>query len=59
MPAELLFEPRGDGLLFATFVHQGNPVVRAIWAAVEPVHVQVVPRVLGRVARRAAAAAAG
>jgi hypothetical protein len=53
MPAELLFEPRCDGLLFATFVQHGNPMVRAMWAAIAPVHVQVVPRVLGRAARRA------
>jgi hypothetical protein len=53
MPAELLFKPERDKLLFATFVQQGNPLVRAMWAVVMPLHVQVVPRVLGRAARRA------
>jgi hypothetical protein len=51
MPAELLFKPEGDTLLFATFVQQRNPVAKAIWAAVEPGHRRVVPHVLGRAAR--------
>lgn len=50
MPAELLVERRRDGLLFATFVEHGNPVARAIWAGVEPVHVPIVRRLLERVA---------
>jgi hypothetical protein len=51
MPAELLVERRGDGLLFATFVEHGNPVARTIWAGVEAVHVPIVRRLLERVAR--------
>jgi hypothetical protein len=46
MPAELLCQRQADGLLFATFVQHQNPIVRAAWAAVEPVHVQVVPRLI-------------
>ena len=48
MPAELLLERRDDRLLFCTFVEHDNPVVRATWAGVIPVHRQVVPRILGR-----------
>jgi hypothetical protein len=48
MPAELLFEPQEHGLLFATFVHHGNPLVRGVWAGTKPVHQQVVRRVLER-----------
>lgn len=48
LPAQLLFERRGDTLLLATFVQQENPVARAMWAAVAPMHRQVVPRVLER-----------
>ena len=54
MPAELLFERRDGDLLFATLVQHRNPLVRAVWAAVEPLHVQVVRRVLGRAGRAAA-----
>ena len=32
MPAELLFKRERDGLLFATFVQQRNPLARTIWA---------------------------
>ena len=53
MPAELLFKPEGDTLLFATLVRLRNPVVRAVWAAVAPWHRQVVPALLGRAARSA------
>jgi hypothetical protein len=50
MPAELLFEPQGHALLFATFVQHGNPFVRAVWAGTKPVHQQVVRQVLERAA---------
>jgi hypothetical protein len=51
MPAELLFERQQDTLFFATFVQQRNAIARAIWAAVEPMHRQVVPYLLERAAR--------
>jgi hypothetical protein len=52
MPAELLFKPQGEALLFATFVQQRNPIARGVWAVVAPRHRQVVPALLGRAARR-------
>jgi hypothetical protein len=51
MPAELLFKPQQETLLFATFVQQQNPIARALWAAVAPRHRRVVPHLLGRAAR--------
>jgi hypothetical protein len=51
LPGELLFEPRQDALLFATFVQLRNPIARAMWAAVAPRHQQVVPYLLERAAR--------
>jgi hypothetical protein len=53
MPGQLLFQRRGDKLLFATFVQQGNQVARAVWAGVEPVHVPIVRRILEEASRRA------
>jgi hypothetical protein len=49
MPGELLFKRERHGLLFATFVRQGNPVARALWGRVERVHVATVRRLLGAV----------
>lgn len=54
MPAELLFEPEPGGFLFATFVQQDNPVARGVWAAASPRHREIVPRLLGGAAGRAA-----
>jgi hypothetical protein len=54
MPGELLFRREPDGLLFATFIRQGNPVARALWARVAPGHRQVVRSLLARAARREA-----
>lgn len=51
MPAELLFKPEGEQLLFATFVQQRNPMAKAIWSVIAPRHRQVVPYLLGRAAR--------
>jgi hypothetical protein len=51
MPAELLFKPQQDTLLFATFMQQSNPMVRAIWAGVAPHHLRVVPFLLEQAAR--------
>ena len=46
MPAELLFKPDGDSLLFATIVGQHNPLARVVWAAIGPRHRRIVPRLL-------------
>lgn len=51
MPAELLFWPQGDALLFATLIRHGNPLTRALWLPVIPFHVQVVTRLLDRAGR--------
>jgi hypothetical protein len=51
LPAELLFKCRQRTLLFATFVQQENPVARAVWAGVTPVHRQVVRYVLEQASR--------
>jgi hypothetical protein len=53
MPGQLLFQRRQDTLLFATFVQQDNPLARATWAGVEPVHVPIVRRILEQAQRRA------
>ena len=50
MPGELLFKRERSGLLFATFVRQGNPAARALWGRVERVHVATVRRLLAAVA---------
>jgi hypothetical protein len=39
-------------LLFATFVEKRNPLARALWAVVEPVHVRVVRDLLDRASQR-------
>ncbi len=53
MPAELLFERRPDGLLFATFVSLRNPAVRGLWSRVQDTHVEVVGSLLPRAAMSA------
>jgi hypothetical protein len=55
MPGELCLQRRPQALLLATFVRQGNPLARALWARVARRHRQVVPRVLERAARGARA----
>lgn len=52
MAGELLFERQQHALLFATFVQHDNPVARAVWAGVEPVHVPVVRSLLEHASRR-------
>lgn len=47
---ELLFERREGGMLFATFVHLGNPLARVTWARVTPRHRAVVHDLLTRAA---------
>jgi len=56
MPGELLFKREPDALLFATFVQHDNALARAVWAAVEPVHVQVVRDILSQATARVFAA---
>lgn len=58
MPGELLFEVRQEGLLFATFVQHGNPIVRGVWSCARPLHVRTVLRLLDRVATDAVRASA-
>jgi hypothetical protein len=53
MPAELLFERRGDTLLFATLVQHDNPVARAVWAVIGRYHRGVVHSLLERAGRSA------
>jgi hypothetical protein len=57
MPAELLFRPEPDGLLFATFIGFRNPLMRVVWAPIGPPHRRVVPALLRRAAGRVAARA--
>ncbi len=52
MPGELLFERQSDGLLFATFVTQGNALARAAWSRVQDTHVAVVASLLRHAAAR-------
>ena len=51
LAAELLFERQPGTLLFATFVQQTNPVARAVWPAVIPIHQQVVQSLLEQASR--------
>jgi hypothetical protein len=46
LAGELLFQRRKQTLLYATFVQQKNPIARAVWAGVAPVHRPVVRNVL-------------
>jgi hypothetical protein len=46
MSAELLFEPRTDSMLFATFVQLDNRFVRIVWPRVIPAHLDAVRDVL-------------
>lgn len=52
MPGELLLRRTEHGLLFATFVQFGNPIVRLLWAAVKPTHVRTVTSLLEDASRR-------
>ena len=52
MPGELMFKREGETLLFATLVRHGNVLARAVWAMVEPAHVQMVRRILDHASRR-------
>ena len=46
LPAELLFRRERDGVLFATFVQQRNPLARLVWARVVPAHQRIVRSLL-------------
>jgi hypothetical protein len=50
-PARQIAVPPEARALLATFVEHQNPIARALWAAIEPLHRRVVPAVLGRGAR--------
>jgi Protein of unknown function (DUF2867) len=52
LPAQLLFKRERQGLLFATFVQQRNPLVRMVWSRVVPAHQRTVSFLLRRAARR-------
>jgi hypothetical protein len=52
MPGELLFRRDPDGVAFATFVQQRNPLARLLWAAVTPAHQRIVRSLLTRAAAR-------
>jgi hypothetical protein len=58
MPAELLFRPEPDGLLFATFIERRTPLARATWAPIGPGHRLIVPELLARAPGRLSRAAA-
>lgn len=57
MPGQLLFKRAGEQLLFATFVHHGNPAARAVWAGADPVHIPMGRRLLARAAAASSTAA--
>jgi len=50
LSGELLFEPRRDSLLFATFVQLDNPATHAIWRCIAHRHRGVVRQLLGQAA---------
>jgi hypothetical protein len=52
MPAELLIKRDAGGLLFATLVQHDHRIARAMWAAVEPGHLRVVPYLLEQAVQR-------
>jgi hypothetical protein len=56
MPAELLFVGQPDGLLFATLVGHHNPLARAVWKRITPLHERVVRGALERAGRAAGCA---
>src|SRR2546421_11182512 len=50
--AEVLCKREQDGLLVATFLHQENPIVRAVWPAVAPAHRRVMRSLLEQASGR-------
>jgi hypothetical protein len=52
LSAELLFNRQEHRLLYATLLQQENPIARAVWAGVAPVHRPIVRYVLEQGSRR-------
>lgn len=52
LAAELQFERLPDAVLFSTSVQMNNPVARAVWSAVTPVHRWIVGHLLKQSAQR-------
>lgn len=52
MPGELLYMRMSEGILFATFIQQRNPVAKAVWASIASGHRRIVAEMLGRAAER-------
>lgn len=52
LSAELLFKRQQNRLLYATLLQQENPIARALWAGVAPVHRPIVRYVLEQGSRR-------
>jgi Protein of unknown function (DUF2867) len=52
LSAELLIKRQQHNLLYATLLQQENPIARAVWAGVAPVHRPVVRYVLEQGSRR-------
>lgn len=48
MSGELLFKVDVGNLVFATFAHHANPLIRYVWSKVTPHHVRVVAQLLRR-----------
>jgi Protein of unknown function (DUF2867) len=58
LPAELIVSRTEDGVMFATLVQKRNPIARAVWAGIEPVHLRVVRDLLERARLRSQQTAA-
>lgn len=52
MPGELLFKREPDGLLFATFIQQSNPLAKLVWGRIASEHRRIVSEMLERAASR-------
>jgi hypothetical protein len=52
LSAELLFKRQMHTLLYATLLQQENPIARAVWGGVAPVHRPIVRYVLEQASRR-------
>lgn len=52
LTGQLITRVTADGIVFATVVHLGNPVARALWSAVLPTHLTIVRSLLHDAAER-------
>jgi hypothetical protein len=52
--AEVLLTRGLDSVLCTSFIHVENPLARAVWSGIAPLHRRAVPDLLTRAARRAA-----